>query len=245
MFQRIGRSETLRNQVADYIRKLIRTGRLKPGDRLPTEREMAERFGVSRTVIRDAVKTLSGVGVLEVKHGIGIFVATVDSTVIASQLSSLLINENDTIKSLFKVRMVLETAAAGWAAESCTNEDRLRLKDFIAESRLLLDKKSESPAYHSNNRDFHLLVAEISANPVVVRLMRNMLDLFEETRHHTSNIPGRVDRSVEEHIEVLEAIYHGRAEEASRLMHSHLDSVLKSIKQSRLDDQPVSQQENI
>lgn len=233
MFQRIGRADTLRNQVANHIKELISSGRLKPGDRLPTEREMAEKFGVSRTVVRDAVKTLSGLGVLEVKHGIGIFVAKVDSAVIANQLSSLLVNESDTIDALFRVRMVLETAAAEWAAESCTEKDRARIEEFIKESRNLLEGKGEPDSYKSNNRDFHLLVADVSANPVLMRLMKNMLDLFEETRSHTSAIPGRVNKSIEEHIGVMEAIYNGRAEEAGRLMHGHLESVLKSIKQAR------------
>ena len=102
MFQRIGRTDTLRHEVTEYIKKLIEEGKIKPGDRLPTEREMAEQFGVSRTVVRDAVKTLTGIGILEVKHGVGIFAATPDSRFIARQLSGLVSNENDTIKNLLK-----------------------------------------------------------------------------------------------------------------------------------------------
>lgn len=232
MFPRIGRSDTLRNEVAEHIKSLIKTGKLKPGDRLPTEREMAEEFGVSRTVIRDAVKTLAGVGILEVKHGVGIFVCLVDSNTIARQLSSLLVNESDTIENLFEVRMVLETAAAGWAAERCTDGDRLRIMDFMKESQSLLNGNNDLETYTLHDHNFHLLVAELSANPVAVRLMENMLDFLDETRYLAITIPGRNALSVEEHTKVLQAILQGKADAARLTMQSHLDSVLKSYEQA-------------
>lgn len=232
MFPRIGRTDTLRNEVAEHIKGLVKNGQLKPGDRLPTEREMAQEFGVSRTVIRDAVKTLVGVGILEVKHGVGIFVGIMNSNTVARQLSSLLINENDTIENLFGVRMVLETAAAGWAAEKKTHSDLPRIFNFIKESKRLLIESNDLESYWLHDHNFHLLVAELSANPVAVRLMENLLDLLQETRHLSIAIPGRNNLSVEEHIKILEAILQGQAETARLMMQGHLDSVLKSIKQA-------------
>ena len=138
MFQRIGRTDTLRHEVAEHIKKSIEEGKIKPGDRLPTEREMAEQFGVSRTVVRDAVKTLTGLGLLEVKHGVGIFVTTPDSKFIARQLSGLVSNENDTIINLFEVRMLLETAAAGWAAERHSEEDLQLLRENVQSHEALI-----------------------------------------------------------------------------------------------------------
>lgn len=231
MFPRIGRTDTLRNEVAEHIKGLVKNGQLKPGERLPTEREMAQKFGVSRTVIRDAVKTLVGVGILEVKHGVGIFVGIMNSNTVARQLSSLLINENDTIENLFGVRMVLETAAAGWAAEKKTHSDLPRIFNFIKESKRLLIESNDLESYWLHDHNFHLLVAELSANPVAVRLMENLLDLLQETRHLSIAIPGRNNLSVEEHIKILEAILQGQAETARLMMQGHLDSVLKSIKQ--------------
>jgi len=233
MFEKIGRNASLKNQVAEYIKNLIKNGKLKPGDRLPTEREMAEKFGVSRTVIRDAVKTLSGVGILKVKHGLGIFVAKVDVDIIARQLSSLLFNESDTVDNLFEVRMELETVAAGWAAERCTEEARAKISQFTKESQALLNSNGESDSFQQYDQEFHLLVSEMTGNPVVVRLMRSMLDLLEEARSHTLHIPGRFDLSVQEHIKVLEAIYKGNTDRAKSAMHDHLLSVLNSIKESR------------
>ncbi len=233
MFPQIGRKKTLRNEVASYLKELIKSGKLQPGDRLPTEREMAEKFGVSRTVIRDAVKTLSGIGILEVKHGIGIFVARANPQIIARQLSSLLVNESDTIENLFEVRLVLETAAARWSAKRCTEEYRQRITNFIAESNNLIEsKKIDVKSYRENDQEFHMLVSEMTGNPVVVRLMSSMLDLLKKSRDLTHTIPGRPDLSIKEHIKILEAIYHGKEDEASLLMQAHLVSVLNSIKQT-------------
>lgn len=230
MFTRIGRNITLKQEVAEHIKELIKTGKLNSGDRLPTEREMSEMLGVSRTVIRDAIKTLSGVGILEVKHGVGTFVATVDGDIIARQLSTLLFNDSDTIENLFEVRMELETAAVGWAAERCNDEAKEKINDFIKESLQLLNSDCDSKHYILHDQEFHLLIAALSGNPVVVRLMRNMLDLLDETRVHTLNIPGRFDLSVKEHVKILESIYKGDQDEAKKEMHDHLVSVYESIK---------------
>ncbi|MGQ9556569.1 MAG: FadR/GntR family transcriptional regulator [Desulfurispora sp.] len=233
MFPRIGDNEPLRNKVAGYIKELIRTGRLSPGDRLPPEREMAEQFGVSRTVVRDAVKTLAGEGILEVKHGIGIFVSHLDGQKLAKHLSHLLVGDQDTVEHLFEVRLVLETAAAGWAAQRRQAPDLDKIRQAIAQNRALLDLPHDriAEAQAQSDQQFHLLVSELSANPVVVRLMKNMLDLFTEAREYTHAIPGRIRQSIKEHIAVLEAILAGDEELARQNMHFHLTSVLQSLQQ--------------
>jgi len=230
MFQRIGRSDTLRHEVAEYIRKLIEERKLKPGDRLPTEREMAEQFGVSRTVVRDAVKTLSGLGVLEVKHGVGIFVVTPDSRSIARQLSGLLQYKEDTINNLFEVRMLLETSAAAWAAERRTREDLDRLFENVRSHKLISDS-GDIRAMGELDRKFHVLVAESTGNPVIIRLMKNLLDLLVVSNQHTLTIAGRALQSVEEHEQIITAIEQQNAEQARRAMTKHLTSVVESLKQ--------------
>lgn len=230
MFQRIGRSDTLRHEVAEYIRKLIEEGKLKPGDRLPTEREMAEQFGVSRTVVRDAVKTLSGLGVLEVKHGVGIFVVTPDSRSIARQLSGLLQYKEDTINNLFEVRMLLETSAAAWAAERRTREDMDLLFENVR-SHKLISGSGDVKAMGELDRKFHVLVAESTGNPVIIRLMKNLLDLLVVSNQHTLTIAGRALQSVEEHEQVIMAIEQQKVEKARQAMTKHLTSVVESLNQ--------------
>ncbi|MCG8403468.1 MAG: FadR family transcriptional regulator [Firmicutes bacterium] len=228
MFQRIGRSDTLRHEVVEYIRKLIEEGKLKPGDRLPTEREMAEKFGVSRTVIRDAVKTLTGLGVLEVKHGIGIFAAVPDSQSIARQLSGLLFYREDTINNLFEVRMLLETEAAGWAAERRNRED-LELLFENARSHKSIAESGDVKTMGELDRSFHILVANATGNPVIIRLMKNLLDLFMVSNQQTLTITGRALQSVEEHRQICAAIKKKDVAKARLAMTKHLTSVVESL----------------
>jgi GntR family transcriptional repressor for pyruvate dehydrogenase complex len=228
MFQRIGRTDTLRHEVTEYIKKLIEEGKIKPGDRLPTEREMAEQFGVSRTVVRDAVKTLTGIGILEVKHGVGIFAATPDSRFIARQLSGLVSNENDTIKNLFEVRMLLETAAAGWAAERHTEEDLELLLQNIQSHEASVNVNSIN-SLGEQDRKFHVLVAKSTRNPVIIRLMKSILDLLEVSNRKTLTIEGRAQQSVEEHKDIFRAIEKRNVDEAQNAMKKHLYSVIDSL----------------
>ncbi|MEG6521266.1 FadR/GntR family transcriptional regulator [Desulfotomaculum sp. 1211_IL3151] len=229
---RIGRSESLRTEVADYIRNLIATGQLKPGDRLPTERDMAENFGVSRTVIRDAVKTLAGIGLLDVKHGVGIFVATPDGSVVGQHLSQLLQYHLETLEHIYEVRILLEKAAAFWAAQRCTPEDYIKLKNLLEEAHNV-DEADYPDRFAELNRNFHILVAEASQNPVVAIMTENILDMLEHTTVETHRIPGRAVRSIDEHERVLTAIIEHKAEEAKKVMEEHLSSVLETHRKEK------------
>ncbi|AEG59955.1 FadR/GntR family transcriptional regulator [Desulforamulus ruminis] len=226
---KIGRSDTLRNEVAGYIKTLISSGQLKPGDRLPTERVMSENFGVSRTVIRDAVKTLAGIGLLEVKHGVGIFVATVDGALVGRQLSNLLTYHLDTIEHIYEVRILLEKFAAQWAAERCTQEDYEKIKDLLEEAHTV-NPIEYGDRFADLNRKFHLLIAEASQNPVIAMMVENILDLLENVSDETHTIPGRANLSIEQHEKVLELIIQHKPQEAKRAMEEHLSSVLTTLK---------------
>ncbi|WP_347488858.1 FadR/GntR family transcriptional regulator [Desulfoscipio sp. XC116] len=228
MFERIGRNNTLQNKVAEYISKLIEQGKIKSGDRLPTERDMAEKFGVSRTVVRDAVKTLAGIGVLEVRHGVGIFVATPDSQHIAKQLSGLLYNNQDTINNLIEVRMVLETAVAGWAAKRHSKEDLKNMAENLKSHEEII-KTGDLIAIGEIDRGFHLLLANSSKNPVAIRLMQNLLDLLQVSSRQTLTIEGRIKQSIEEHYDIYEAINEKDKQKAQEKMKVHLLSIANSF----------------
>lgn len=229
---KIGRGDSLRDEVSDYIKNLIYTGQLKSGDRLPTERSMSEKFGVSRTVIRDAVKTLAGIGLLEVKHGVGIFVATPDGSVVGRHLSSLLCYHLDTLEYIYEVRILLEKAAAFWAAERCTQEDYEKIKKLLEEARMV-DPRDYPDRFRELNRSFHILIAEASQNPVVAMMTENILDLLENTTDETHKIPGRAVKSIDEHEIVLKAIIEHRPEDAKHTMEQHLGSVLTTLREKK------------
>jgi|Deesub1362A_J573_1020465.scaffolds.fasta_scaffold00925_14 GntR family transcriptional repressor for pyruvate dehydrogenase complex len=234
MFERIGRNDSLHHEVVEYVRRLVEEGKLEPGSRLPTEREMSAKFGVSRTVIRDAVKTLTGLGFLEVKHGVGIFVAHPDSAYIGQQLSRVICYQSDTINNLFEVRMQLETAAAAWAAERRSKSDLELIAKNVSSHLALVTESGDLAALGDTDRSFHLLVAKASGNHIIARLMRSMLDILMVSNQRTLAIPKRAQQSAEEHQQIYRAIAAQNPGEAREAMKTHLNSVLQSLKQQRI-----------
>ncbi|MFZ5650876.1 MAG: FadR/GntR family transcriptional regulator [Bacillota bacterium] len=227
-----GGGDTLKSDLVKRIKDHIIGGNLKPGDRLPTERKMSEQYGVSRTVIRDAVKTLSGLGLLEVRHRVGTFVADVDSQAIARQLSSLVIYNRHTVKSLYQVRMVLEAAMAGWAAECRSEEGLQKLRSLIEETRACIEGPSSYVCFREIDRRFHLAMAEVSQNPIVFELMSSLLTYLEAYSRFTLLIPGRVRSSAAEHEIIFEAVLNGDPETARGAMYQHIHSVFSSVNDS-------------
>lgn len=221
------KDNTLKNQVINRIKENILNGK-KPGEKLPTERKLAEEFGVSRTVIRDAIKTLTGLGLLEVRHREGIFVANVNTETIAKQLSNVLMVNEHTAKSLFQVRMVLETATAGWAAESCDASGLSKLTSLIEESQKCIEK-SLLDEFRIIDRKFHLLIAEISRNPIMIELTKSILAYMEIFSKYTFSIPGRIFDSAKQHEKIFQAILKQDKEEASKAMSDHIKNVYESI----------------
>jgi GntR family transcriptional repressor for pyruvate dehydrogenase complex len=227
-FDRLPDNRALSERIISQISDAIISGELKPGDRLPPERELAEQFGVSRTVIRDAIKTLSGRGIVQVRRGAGIFVATAEETIMGrlGELANVIPLQGAGLRDLFDVRKVLEVQGAEWAAQrrSAHQVDRLRsiVEDAYRHSEDL-DVLSERDA------QFHVAIAEASQNLILVRVMLTLLDLLEAARRETLAIPGRPRLSLDQHENVLREIEARDPEAARRAMLEHLTSVELAI----------------
>lgn len=227
-FNRIPDNRALSERITSQISDAIISGELKPGDRLPPERVLAEQFGVSRTVIRDAIKTLSGRGIVQVRRGAGIFVATAEETVMGrlGELANVLPLQGAGLRDLFDVRNVLEAQGAEWAAQRRSAHHVERLRGIVDDAYRCsedLDVLSERDA------QFHVAIAEASQNLVLVRVMFTLLDLLEAARRETLNIPGRPRLSLDQHENILRGIEARDPEAARRAMLEHLTSVEQAI----------------
>ena len=220
---------SLKSQTVEKIKAYVVRHRLKPGDRLPPERKMADDFRVSRTVIRDAVKTLDGLGLIEVRHRMGIFVANFDGDRFAKHLSGRLILNRHTAESLFQVRQVLETAIARWAAENCNETGAKKLNRVLVETKKCLSRKGDKTCFGELDRKFHILLAEISDNPVVLELMTNLLSYLRVYSQYTHSIPGRVYESAEQHESIIQAVCDQNPRKAGKAMDDHLRSVYDAL----------------
>ncbi len=228
VFEPIHDNRALSEKIIVQISDALIAGELKPGDRLPPERELAEQFGVSRTVIRDAVKTLAGRGILHVKHGAGIFVATSEENAIGrlSALSEILPLQGVGLRDLFEIRKVLETEGADWAARRRNGYHLERLRSILEDAH----RTSENLEVLSDrDAQFHVAIAEASQNLVLVRVMLTLLDLLAQSRRESLSIPGRAKLSLKEHERIVEEIEAQRPEEARKTMLEHLTSVESAI----------------
>ena len=228
VFEPVHDNRALSEKIIAQISDALVSGELKPGDRLPPEPELAEQFGVSRTVIRDAVKTLAGRGILHVKHGAGIFVTTSEENAIErlGALSDILPLQGVRLRDLFEIRKVLEAEGAEWAARRRNDYHLKRLRGILEDAH----RNSENlEVLSERDAQFHVAIAEASQNLVLVRVMLTLLDLLAQSRRESLSIPGRAKLSLKDHERILEEIEAQRHEGARETMLEHLTSVESAV----------------
>ncbi len=227
-FKTVPGSGSLGEGIISQITDAIIGGRLRPGDRLPPERVLAEQFGVSRTALRDAVKTLSGRGILKVRRGSGIFVASAEENMMGrlGGLSGAFPLRGAGLQDLFEVRRTLEVEAAGWAAQRRSAHHVERLRGILEDAAR---HPGDPKILSERDAQFHVGIAEASQNLVLVRVMLTLLDLLATARHETLRIPGRARLSLDEHTRLLEEIEARDAPAAREAMLDHLRSVESAV----------------
>jgi GntR family transcriptional repressor for pyruvate dehydrogenase complex len=231
MFHPITSSVPLRDRIVQDILQKIENGILKPGDRLPPERDLATAFGVSRTTVRDALRTLAGLGVIAIQHGRGIFVQGGAGIALGTALWAPLMVKPETVAALFEVRKTLETAAAGWAAERAGPAERSQLVAIVEQAKQAAGGPAVADPAAAARADqaFHTALVAASQNPVAARLMLNLLDLLAEVRQESLAIPGRAWQSILDHEAIAQAIAAGDKAAAERAMLAHLTGVEAAV----------------
>ena len=218
-FQQI-KTKKIYEEIIEQIRILIAKGELKPGDKLPSERELSESLGVSRASVREALSALEVLGIVEVRPGEGTFVReVVEKSFQPLTLLFLL----DTALELLEVRKILEAGAVALAAERSTAEDIRRLEDAL--------KKMEEDLKHGDLGDeadylFHYDLALASHNSLLVRLMNSIADTMRQTvkinRQRLFKTPGMPESLYKHHLEILNAIKARDKERAQKALVEHL-----------------------
>ena len=231
MFESISQNLSLRDRIVQDILAKIEAGTLSVGDRLPTERDLATAFNVSRTTVRDALRTLVGLGVLSIQHGKGIFVQGDEGIAMGNALWLPLVVKPDTVAALFEVRKTLETAAAGWAATRAPLSQREQLLRLVQDTKNHVTEEhlADSDIAALSDQAFHTTLIIASHNPVAGQLMTNLLDLLEEVRKKSLAIPGRAWSSILDHEHIAMAIVAGDPQRAQQAMMAHLTDVEAAI----------------
>ncbi|MEO5762732.1 MAG: FadR/GntR family transcriptional regulator [Vicinamibacteria bacterium] len=206
-------------QVVDFVRRQIDAGKLKPGDRLPAERDLAEEIGVSRPSLRSGLQTLQALGVIQSRQGAGTFIADGPPRLGVAPLSFLAALHGFTRDDMFEARRVLELGAASMAADRATPERITVLADEVAAMYAALDDPQE---YLIHDVQFHKAVAAASGNPVLATLIDTISELVYETRRRTVERAVDLKESAEMHRRIYRAIKAGDAEKARDEMGMHL-----------------------
>lgn len=223
------RKTRVAEEVADRIRVLILDGTFATGWPLPAERQLAERFGVSRGSIRDAFRMLETIGLLETRHGQGTFPRELDVNRLVAPLASVLTYRHDLQDELLDVRRMFEPAVARAAAARVTDDDLADLQRILDTQKRKL-KSGRSTIVEDTA--FHAVLARATRNRAVMRIMETLNNLLVESRTLTLKQKGRPERSLRGHEAVVAALRRRDADGAARAMHAHIDQIATIVHKS-------------
>lgn len=220
-------------KVTDVVYKqlvsLIATGRLKPGERLPSERAMASEMGVSRQSIREAIHRARAEGLLEVRQGGGTFVISSVKANFMPPLSILLEGQAENIFEFLEIRRLLEAWCAEKAAVQATRQDLKKMKELLAR---MSEVKPPEDAWEKADLEFHSAIAAATHNVIAMHLMKGLEESFHayfRMKQFTTSSEAKEDL-LNQHKEIFDAIREGDGQKAKEKMLLHLDYVREMIK---------------
>jgi GntR family transcriptional regulator, transcriptional repressor for pyruvate dehydrogenase complex len=221
LFEQVVREPRLSDKVADMMLETILSRRLKVGDRLPSERELGEQFGVSRTVVREAVRALVAKGVIEVRSGSGLRVAAVDAAAVSESMSLFLRGGDLDFEKVHEVRRLLEVHLAGLAAERASEDD---LRQLAAVHDRMRRESGDVEAAARDDLEFHRTIARATQNELYLLLLDSIGSALIDIRRENLG-SGSAPATLDQHELVLERIAAHDADGARAAMSAHLESV--------------------
>jgi GntR family transcriptional regulator, transcriptional repressor for pyruvate dehydrogenase complex len=209
------------SSIADQIRTAIVTGQLKEGSRLPPERELAEQFGVSRVTVRDALRALEAMGLIEVRVGArgGAFVTVPSGSVVGQTMSDMMMMQAISPEDVVEARLIVELGTVTLACARATEDDLARLREL---SELAREAIADGTYTRELSWDFHALVAEAAHNGAVEGLTSSFRSSLSMHPIRTREGARAHQLSVEEHDRILDALAHRDGAAARREMAHHL-----------------------
>lgn len=220
-------------EIVVKVKHLIEKGRLHSGDQLPSERELAGVFNVSRSSVREALRSLETQGFLESRQGDGTYIARQPVESLVNPLATVIFTEKDGQIELFEMRRLIEPQLAYLAAERATPEEIIMLGKAL---ELQEDAIAQGESGTEIDKTFHYILAKAAKNKVILRIVDNIMDLLAESRDKYLQVEGRPERSLARHREVLNAIRSGDRELAASVMLEHLEDIEASLFSSQKSD---------
>lgn len=228
-------SSRLYEQIVQQIEESVQKGALKPGDQLPAERDLAQQFGVSRTAVREAIKTLHEKGLVEALPGRGTFITSGTTHSMRQSLDRILKSGHpDGTAWLVEFREILEPEIAGLAATRAGEEDLAAMREAV---RVMDAAQRDPEAFIEADLDFHLALAEAAANPLILSLIDSIVGLLREQRMQIFYTGGGPARGQIHHKRILVAVERKDAQGAREAMRLHLLQVREDSRKAASERQ--------
>ncbi|WP_159458537.1 FadR/GntR family transcriptional regulator [Roseisalinus antarcticus] len=205
----------------------VTAGRLMAGDKLPSERELAERFDVSRPTVREALRALSVLGVLEIRHGGGAFVTALNAAELLGPLTFFLSLSDASVEQLYHARQLIEGEICALAANRVTPAELVRLSNLIDAQEKV---RHDAGRYMQLDTEFHMVLGQIADNPFLARASQSLNVLGIEFRKLAAKTKATPTRSISDHKAILAALTAGDVEAARAAMVAHMIQVLTTTR---------------
>lgn len=231
----------LYREIVAQIRQLIQEGSLSPGDQLLPERQLAEKLGVSRSALREALTALDSMGLIDITPGGGAYIKKIGVESLIDPLAAILLKEKESVYELLEARKIIEVQIARLAAERATKPDLYQIKEAATE--MYNDATNNRDAGESD-LNFHLSIARATQNSVLYSIMSMLSGLMREayvpSRNELLKDPVQTRMWCEQNFQIYEAIKNGDPDTASALIKEHIRMAEERL---RLIDENESEQE--
>jgi GntR family transcriptional repressor for pyruvate dehydrogenase complex len=225
-FQTLQRSGAVANQALEIIKQMIVRGELTAGQRLPAQRDLAARLGVSRPSLREAIRALIALNILESRHGEGTFVSSLEPELLAEPIDFLLQVNSTALVALFEARRALEAAVASLAAERATDLELAQLEDFVKLGRSKLD---DLDAFIEHDVEFHGRLRAAARSPILSSLLASVNTLSNASRRQTARSAATRARALADHEAMVRVLKARNPQAAHQAMVEHLQHVLEGL----------------
>lgn len=220
---------SLRNSVADTVQHLVQSifnSNIEPGGKLPSERQLVEMLGVTRSTVRESLKTLALIGVVQIRQGDGTYVSTETSSMLSEVVSwGMLLNTTEA-RQLIEARFYLETSLAELAATRSTENERARLAELL---KKMEDVDCNDQEFADYDSEFHLEIARAAKNPVLSSTLQNTKTLLQAWIERVVENSTSRNWVIEQHSQILQAIDRQDASAAKEAMKVHLQTVTNRL----------------
>ena len=224
------RKTRIYEEVVSQVHEMVREGKFKAGDQLPSERELAETFKVSRTSVREALRALETQGLVISRTGAGTFIADLPIESLVAPLVAMLIEEKDALADVFEMRKLIEPQIASLAAERATKRDIERMKKILDKQR---EAVSRGETGVEADAELHFAIGRATQNQALEKLVSGLMDILSHSREESLQTKDRRKASIESHRKILSAIEEHDKKKAREAMLFHIEQVEDNVLSSK------------